>query len=331
MSDLFDPPTASAPQSPVRPQWVRRLRLCILVCTIIVLLLPLTSVLVGFAWWVDLLSHFAWHGFWASVVLCLGALALKFWRVGALGVLAVAGCALWSLAGSAPEPLSAPAPQARRFCVANVLSSNQKHARVQAWLKKEAPVGAFFVENNDRWTQALSVMRVGLPHLKSFPREDNFGVASLTQAKPESVKQIELGRWHALEVILPWEGKTMRVLVVHPLPPVSDYSTKRRNRHIKVLGDYIAASSMPTVVLGDFNMTPWSPYFRAFTKAAGLSRVEPAWGRGATWPSMLPAFFRIPIDHILVSEHIAAGDLEVGPDLGSDHFPVCVSLALNAR
>jgi endonuclease/exonuclease/phosphatase (EEP) superfamily protein YafD len=78
-------------------------------------------------------------------------------------------------------------------------------------------------------------------------------------------------------------------------------------------------------VVGDLNVTPWSPTFRDLLQAPGL--VDTARGRGlrGTWPVCLPGM-RIPIDHCLVSGDLQVLDRQVGPGVGSDHFPVMADL-----
>ncbi len=44
-------------------------------------------------------------------------------------------------------------------------------------------------------------------------------------------------------------------------------------------------------------------------------------GSKMTWPAMLP-LMGITIDHILVSKDITVLKHEVGPNIGSDHYPV---------
>ena len=290
--------------------------------------MPLTYFAVEWVWWMDLFSHMAWHALWASVLVCVACGVMRFWHTAAFGVCVVGACALWSWQGPVAPALAQQAP-GQTLCVANVLTSNQDHARARAWLTQRAPSGAFFVEVDARWERALSAMSPQLEHVRGFPRQDNFGVASLTRAQPASAKLVTVGGWHALEVLLPTEQLgQLRVLVVHPLPPIGADYTRRRNAHMQALGAFIAASNQPTVVLGALNMTPWSPHFRSFVRAARLARAKPAWRRAATWPTGFPDILRIPIDHVLVSERLAARAVEVGPDIGSDHLPVCVEIGL---
>lgn len=86
-----------------------------------------------------------------------------------------------------------------------------------------------------------------------------------------------------------------------------------------------------TIVAGDFNSTPWSFARRREDKAWGLVRRTRAL---FTWPAArrshnrLPAPFPwLPIDHLYAGPGWATVRVERGPELGSDHYPVVVTLA----
>jgi endonuclease/exonuclease/phosphatase (EEP) superfamily protein YafD len=76
----------------------------------------------------------------------------------------------------------------------------------------------------------------------------------------------------------------------------------------------------------DFNITPWSPVFADILEGSGLRDSSLGFGVAPTWLSR-PLFFGLPIDHILVSPDIKVKNRHVGPDVGSDHFPVIADLA----
>ncbi|WP_296599589.1 endonuclease/exonuclease/phosphatase family protein [Phenylobacterium sp.] len=85
------------------------------------------------------------------------------------------------------------------------------------------------------------------------------------------------------------------------------------------------------IVAGDFNSTPWSFARRREDRTWGLVRRTRAL---FTWPAArrshnrLPAPFPwLPIDHVYAGEGWATVSVERGPDLGSDHYPVVVTLA----
>jgi len=85
------------------------------------------------------------------------------------------------------------------------------------------------------------------------------------------------------------------------------------------------------VVTGDFNSTPWSFTRREEDASFGLRRLT----RGMfTWPARgLPGratrtpFPLLPIDHVYVGSGWRTVKIERGPRLGSDHYPVMVTLA----
>lgn len=111
------------------------------------------------------------------------------------------------------------------------------------------------------------------------------------------------------------------VVGIHPARPDSRRHQIRRDAEIAA-----AAASVPAggALVGDFNATPWSPVLRSL-EDAGLRRV-PCSGRfTATWLSRLPGL-GLPIDHVFVREGVSAR-CTVGPDIGSDHYPLVVEFA----
>jgi endonuclease/exonuclease/phosphatase (EEP) superfamily protein YafD len=83
----------------------------------------------------------------------------------------------------------------------------------------------------------------------------------------------------------------------------------------------------PVVVMGDFNATPWSMPFRDFLSESKLMNTRQGFGILPSWPCDMLAL-RIPIDHILVDEKLAASHLEITDDIGSDHYGVYAELML---
>lgn len=124
------------------------------------------------------------------------------------------------------------------------------------------------------------------------------------------------------------------VYVVHPTTPRSFDQWETRNLYLSAVARAIAAEApgTPVVAMGDFNTPTWSPFFQSFLKKSGL--VDAA---GTGWPSTTRFsrrwfskyfYYGSPVDHILVSPNIEVKRFEVGPDIGSDHFPVLADLRL---
>lgn len=88
------------------------------------------------------------------------------------------------------------------------------------------------------------------------------------------------------------------------------------------------------ILVGDFNSTPWSFARRREDGRLGLERRT----RGlATWPARLyrgpdrgepMPFPFLPIDHVYAGSAWRTVSVKRGPRLGSDHYPVVITLAL---
>lgn len=81
-----------------------------------------------------------------------------------------------------------------------------------------------------------------------------------------------------------------------------------------------------TILTGDFNLVPWSKYYRDFCKILGLKDGLKGHGLIPSFPAprnvsagyKAPAF--LPIDRLLVSPSIQTNHVERLPSLGSDHY-----------
>lgn len=85
------------------------------------------------------------------------------------------------------------------------------------------------------------------------------------------------------------------------------------------------------ILAGDFNSTPWSFARRREDRDLGLIRRTRAlftWPAGQLSHNRLPAPFPyLPIDHVYAGPGWATVEVRRGPALGSDHYPVIVTLA----
>jgi endonuclease/exonuclease/phosphatase (EEP) superfamily protein YafD len=99
-----------------------------------------------------------------------------------------------------------------------------------------------------------------------------------------------------------------------------------RHRYLRHLAASLAAVEGPLILLGDFNVTPWSPDYRDLVAEAGLASASG--GHIATWPVWSP-LLRIPIDHVFIRGPWSLLRAARGPDLGSDHYPILADLCLS--
>jgi endonuclease/exonuclease/phosphatase (EEP) superfamily protein YafD len=83
-------------------------------------------------------------------------------------------------------------------------------------------------------------------------------------------------------------------------------------------------------VIGDFNVTAWSTYFRELVDQGDFANSQHGFALWPTWHAGLPLVMRIPIDQCLHSRDLATVARQVGPDVGSDHLPLLVNLRLRS-
>jgi endonuclease/exonuclease/phosphatase (EEP) superfamily protein YafD len=110
-------------------------------------------------------------------------------------------------------------------------------------------------------------------------------------------------------------GKTLHVIAVHTMSPVSPSKLSERNAQLADIGELVAGLNGPVLLLGDCNLTVASSAWRTLRDRSGLLRA--AQTEPSTWPDVFGPF-GITIDHIV------GRDLALGPQAsfdipGSDH------------
>ena len=111
------------------------------------------------------------------------------------------------------------------------------------------------------------------------------------------------------------EWQRTRIVLSHAMVPLWPEGLKARTALLEAAGA-AAAESETFLMMGDFNLTPWTPHFRDLPgKRAG----DPRWT--ATWPTPLRAL-GIPIDHIMFDGELELVEVRVLEPIGSDHLPV---------
>ena len=184
-------------------------------------------------------------------------------------------------------------------------------------------------EISARWIHDLQWLSTSHPHSCVQPREDNFGIGLFSKFPLAESEIVYIGDAEVPTIIAKVDTRraTLGVIATHPLPPGgADYSRWRDNQ-LDSMPDYVP-SSLPLLLLGDLNVTPWNHHFKKLLKRTGLKDSSQGRGIQPTWPSYNPLLL-IPIDHCLHSSEIAVVNKEIGPNVGSDHYPVIVDFVIN--
>ena len=100
-----------------------------------------------------------------------------------------------------------------------------------------------------------------------------------------------------------------------------------RDEYLAEIARLARAETLPTVVVGDLQATPWSHAFRNLASTADLENSLDSFGLQTTWPADRWALFRLPLDHLLHSDDLTTVDRYLGPTFGVDHRPIVVTIA----
>jgi endonuclease/exonuclease/phosphatase (EEP) superfamily protein YafD len=293
----------------------------LLVATVACGLLPLGARY----WWVlEITSHFRLQYLAVAAALWLTASLLRK-RILAAALLGVIVLNTWPLLPYLPRGSAAPSGTPLTVLNVNVQASNLEHERVLATLRASNADVVTLIELSQALDARLDALAETYPHSLRVPADGNFGLAVLSRHPLVDANRFELVTTAAISASVLAPGGEFRLLAAHLVPPVSAAMAAERNRQLDTLGTLARATDGTLLICGDFNLTPYSPYFTDFESTSGLSDTRRGQGFGISWPSTLP-LLGVPIDHCFVRGRLTAAGIETMDQLGSDHYPVRVQL-----
>jgi endonuclease/exonuclease/phosphatase (EEP) superfamily protein YafD len=295
-----------------------------------ILLLSLLAYLGEFDRLFELMTHFRLQYLCGAIVVAI-AYALSNQKIG-LWV------ALFCIGLNAIEivPFYIPAEQTSdrqiRVMVSNVLTSNQRYEDFIDYVRSENPDILVILEMDLTWQQQIQPLKSLLPYSIEQPQQDNFGIALFSKIPPID-PQVQY--WGKGAVLVPSltanitiRDRVVSLIATHPVPPLNDEYSISRNSQMNEIADYVRQVGNEAIVMGDLNMSMWSPYYRKFIDRANLKNTRQGFGIQPSWPTNLP-LLQIPIDHCLVTANIKTSKNRIGQDIGSDHYPLIADLLLS--
>ncbi|MET0327462.1 MAG: endonuclease/exonuclease/phosphatase family protein [Luteimonas sp.] len=253
-----------------------------------------------------------------------------------------AACMLWQAWWIIPytriakvEVQDAPADAGSRIRIlaSNVLTTNRDADRLVALVRAQRPHILIAVETDAWWEARLDVLLDQLPHALRCPLDNLYGMhvysrLPLHDAEVRYLVEDDIPSMHA-QVELD-DGRRIALHALHPRPPSPTESdgSEERDAELVLVGRAAESSDLPVIVAGDLNDVAWSRTTRLFRKLSGL--LDPRIGRGMynTFHAKLPGL-RWPLDHLFHSHHFTLVGMQRLADVGSDHFPILVELALS--
>lgn len=292
----------------------------------------------GDRWWIaDLFAHFRYHYALGALLLALAAIFLGR-RVAGLAAVGLILPQIWAVAAPPRTPVQEPAAllQPLRVMSMNVLVNNRRYDDVVGIVERKRPDILSLQEISKRWHPVVERLAVLLPHVapadwRTQP-SDNILLSRFPIAESRIVVPPNRHRAFAhVEATVLLNGRPIRVFAVHPPLPMDARHTATRQAHFDYYARAAAATDLPHLIVGDFNITPYSPRFRTLLRDGGLRYVHLGWDWPRSWPSESRGRFQryvrgFPIDHILTSRHFSVLRARAVEDIGSDHYPVLADL-----
>lgn len=215
----------------------------------------------------------------------------------------------------------------------NVKQGNRDYQRVIDRVNECRPDIAVFMETDDAWADALRPCLSEFAERVEQPQEDSYGMflASRYPLREHEVQFLLNEEVPSISCVVQIPGgRDVRVIALHPEPPLPNRDTLGRDAEILLTGKHARNEPLPVIVTGDLNDVAWSRTTRRFLRISGL--LDPRQGRGMFnsfdaryW------FLRWPLDHIFHSQEFELVSIERQKFVGSDHFPMFYKLALTAR
>lgn len=280
-----------------------------------------------FHWSFDLLAQLLLPaGAVALVTVPLAAFARRPAVAGFAAVVALLACALAMPSLTAPGPVAA---EASRFKVLlfNVWYSNPRPADVAKIIARENADLVVLIELSGTARKALTAVVNTYPYKFDcagagcdgliFSRARLIPQGAFRTSDPDRSPYVMIGTDIA--------GCRLTLVSTHMTRPFPNRPYWGQRAQAEEIGAAVGLIPGAKLLVGDLNAAPWGYVVRTI-EARG--NVRAATGPGGTWPSLLPAQLRIPIDHIMAGPGLSVASRRLLPGTGSDHVPVVAEIAV---
>jgi endonuclease/exonuclease/phosphatase (EEP) superfamily protein YafD len=218
-----------------------------------------------------------------------------------------------------------------KLLISNVFNENKEPQKLLRLIEKVSPDVIVLAEPDERWTAEIAPLEKIYPHTVSCPLNNTYGMMlfsrlDLIEPKLKFLVEEDVPSIHT-GVKLP-SGDIVKLYCLHPRPPAPQESLRstERDAELLIVGREVNDHDLPTIVCGDLNDVAWSRTTRLFQKISGL--LDPRVGRGLynSFHADHP-LIRFPLDHVFHSNHFRLIEIRRLPHVGSDHFPIYISLS----
>lgn len=283
-------------------------------------------------WFADLLTQFTVQYVLILAPVLLATLLTRRWRWSLLFTLVMIAN-LWPVAA-----YYRPVPRAGqtgdtwtlRVLTQNVLVSNDQYRKVIDLVLKQDPDVIALQEVTPQWIEALRELEPTWKYhvFHEHPREFGLAVYSKLPIDEHDVQLFGSAGIPSLYVRLRGPGdQQLELATTHPFIPAGAGASEFRNAQLLLTAEELDPARF-RVLAGDFNLTPWSPWFGEILRRGNLADTAIGYGPSPTWHLFPTWLGGVKIDHVLASPDIMVNQYRTGTPVGSDHLGLIVDLQI---
>ena len=308
---------------------LRQMTLALVICFV-------ASLAARYHWVLDLFSHFTWQYAIGSILLTGGLWFVRDWKFLILAVLMTA----LNLGELYRHADFARVPNAASTVTVVLYNRNvgpTDQTAFKQWLTDNASDFDIVVIQEAGASAKKMANELGTlyPFQIQEARDHAFGTIILSRHEFTDMEKITFPD-------LPYDNLIPRITIhppqfkqpvtifpLHAVPPMGDDTWSQRNTELGRISRQVGYDTTPhRIMMGDWNITPYSPFFADLLKDSGLT-----WKIGAlmpvpTWPTIgMSWLMQIKIDHILSDESLVLADIKRENPAYSDHYALVARFA----
>ena len=283
----------------------------------------------------DIASNFIGHAIGVAIAALLALyargreiLVLLFGAVATYGAHGLAARLAETPMVLVDQQAAAIAGQPLKIVSLNTWHKNKTPSQITDLLLHEDPDVAVLVEFGPDKADVLRQLAARYPYQLNCSGEWSCSIALLSRFPivhfTEGWRRIDHGS-PRISADIDIGGRIVTVIAAHPLNPTDGAWQAMTEMEGLARLAREAAAKHPVIIAGDFNATPWSYAFRAFSRESGLTHMGPFIPSFPAGPKGMP---QLAIDHMFGSREIVFRSVRLGPDTGSDHRPLIAEVTV---
>ncbi len=212
---------------------------------------------------------------------------------------------------------------------ANILYKNTDYQSLKEKIIEENPDIVIMVEfSDDHEDEMKEFFKENYPYMNRNSRSEVLAWDVVFSKIPleniTKTHEVELWSWNYsyMKILCDECGDWVDLYVIHTAAPVSLKNFEMRNNQIgKLLSDFLKYHEdwTPTMIIWDFNLSPWSHYYTQLTKHRNMLNALSFQSPSYTRSLFQQWIFRSHIDQLFISSEVKISEIRIEDLEWSDH------------